>query len=70
MPGILMGLLQIGWFAVAHVRGDGLHPEGRRHRLPDPGTLPFIIVGLIWGLSLVVRRAPRAFSTSRRSRRS
>src|SRR6185437_6918079 len=51
MPGILMGLLQIGWFAVATfvattfiLNGVG-SPSG-------PGSMPFIIIGLIWGLSL------------------
>jgi cytosine permease len=51
MPGILMGLLQIGWFAVATfvattfiLNGVG-SPSG-------PGTVPFIVIGLVWGLSL------------------
>lgn len=48
MPGILMGLLQIGWFAVATsvasefiLRGFGADPS--------PGKPAFIIAGLIWG---------------------
>lgn len=49
MPGLLMGLLQIGWFAVATyfssdfiLKGLGLKSE--------PMTAPFIITGLLWGL--------------------
>jgi cytosine permease len=51
MPGLLMGLLQIGWFAVATfvatdfiLKGVGANSQ--------PGTAPFIITGLIWGLVL------------------
>ncbi|HEV3197453.1 MAG TPA: cytosine permease [Bryobacteraceae bacterium] len=51
MPGLLMGLLQIGWFAVATfvatdflLKGVGMNSE--------PGTAPFIVTGLIWGLVL------------------
>src|SRR6266567_8747228 len=51
MPGLLMGLLQIGWFAVAtFVSTDfilkGLGIESK------PGTAPFIVTGLVWGLAL------------------
>jgi cytosine permease len=49
MPGLLMGVLQIGWFAVAIffstdfiLKGVGMKSE--------PGTAPFIITGLVWGL--------------------
>jgi len=51
MPGLLMGLLQIGWFAVATfvatdfiLRGVGAASQ--------PGTVPFIVTGVIWGLVL------------------
>jgi cytosine permease len=51
MPGLLMGLLQIGWFAVATfvasdfiLRGVGVEST--------PGTAPFIITGVVWGLVL------------------
>jgi cytosine permease len=51
MPGLLMGLLQIGWFAVATffatqfiLKGVGANSE--------PRTMPFIITGVIWGLVL------------------
>jgi cytosine permease len=51
MPGILMGLLQIGWFAVATsvasefiLRGLGADAT--------PGKAAFIITGLIWGVVL------------------
>ena len=51
MPGLLMGLLQIGWFAVATsvasefiLRGFGADAT--------PGNAPFIITGIIWGVVL------------------
>ncbi len=51
MPGLLMGLLQIGWFAVATfvasdfiLRGIGMNSA--------PGSPAFIITGLLWGLTL------------------
>jgi cytosine permease len=51
IPGLLMGLLQIGWFAVATsvasefiLRGLGADAT--------PGNAPFIITGVIWGLAL------------------
>ena len=48
IPGILMGLLQIGWFAVgtfvsAQFILNGLGMD------PTPGTVPFIVAGVIWG---------------------
>jgi cytosine permease len=49
MPGLLMGLLQIGWFAVATffstdfiLKGIGMKSE--------PMTGPFIVTGIVWGL--------------------
>ncbi|HUI57623.1 MAG TPA: cytosine permease [Bryobacteraceae bacterium] len=49
MPGLLMGVLQIGWFAVATfvsadfvLKGMGIGST--------PGSLPFIIAGVLWGL--------------------
>lgn len=51
MPGLLMGLLQIGWFAVATfvatdfiLKGIGVNS--------GPGSAAFIITGAIWGLAL------------------
>ena len=48
MPGLLMGLLQVGWFAVGTFVSSqfiltGLGIDSK------PGTLPFIIAGIIWG---------------------
>ena len=51
MPGILMGLLQIGWFAVATFVATDFILKGVGSTA-GPGTAPFIIIGLIWGLSL------------------
>jgi len=48
MPGLLMGLLQIGWFAVATffaadfiLKGLGMGSA--------PGSPPFIVAGVLWG---------------------
>lgn len=51
MPGLLMGLLQVGWFAVGtyfatrfmlNAAGSGA----------GPNTLPFILCGFAWGLTM------------------
>ena len=51
MPGLLMGLLQIGWFSVATfistdfiLKGFGL--------TAGPGSTAFVIVGLVWGYTM------------------
>ncbi|MFN0165046.1 MAG: cytosine permease [Bryobacteraceae bacterium] len=48
MPGLLMGLLQVGWFAVGTFFSAKfiLSAAGSTS---GPGTAPFIIAGLIWG---------------------
>lgn len=53
MPGLLMGVLQIGWFAVATsvasefiLRGLGADAT--------PGRAPFIITGIVWGAVLAL----------------
>ncbi len=51
MPGILMGLLQIGWFAVATFVATDFILKGVGSA-SQPGTGPFIITGAIWGLVL------------------
>jgi cytosine permease len=51
MPGILMGLLQIGWFAVATFVATDFILKGV-NSTAGPGSVPFIVIGLIWGLSL------------------
>src|SRR4029077_16004112 len=48
MPGLLMGLLQIGWFAVGtffftQFLFFGFHSDAQ------PGSLPFIVIGVVWG---------------------
>jgi len=48
MPGLLMGALQIGWFAVGTYLSvtymlGGVHSDAK------PGSLPFIVAGVIWG---------------------
>src|SRR5690348_8488792 len=49
MPGILMGLLQIGWFAVATFVATNfiLTAAGST---AGPGTPAFILTGVLWGL--------------------
>jgi len=48
MPGLLMGLLQIGWFAVATFFSADFILKAIG--MPSaPGTLPFIVAGLLWG---------------------
>jgi cytosine permease len=49
MPGILMGLLQIGWFAVATFVASGFILKGVGSNA-EPGSMPFIIAGVLWGL--------------------
>lgn len=51
MPGLLMGVLQIGWFAVGTffatkfiLSGLGLNA--------DPGTVPFTAIAIIWGYTM------------------
>ncbi|HWD99255.1 MAG TPA: cytosine permease, partial [Bryobacteraceae bacterium] len=48
MPGLLMGLLQIGWFAVATFFSADFILKGLRMQ-SGPLTGPFIIVGVLWG---------------------
>ena len=48
MPGLLMGVLQVGWLAVGTFFASKFLLSG--FGLPaKPGTMPFIIVGVIWG---------------------
>src|SRR5579872_391308 len=51
MPGLLMGLLQVGWFAVGTffsskfiLTGLGIDAQ--------PMTVPFIVAGVIWGYTM------------------
>jgi cytosine permease len=48
MPGLLMGFLQVGWFAVASFLATDFVLKGLGISAA-PGSLPFIIVGVIWG---------------------
>ena len=49
MPGLLMGLLQIGWFAVATYFASDFILKGLGMK-SQPMTAPFIVVGLLWCL--------------------
>ncbi len=48
MPGLLMGLLQIGWFAVATSIASEFVLSGI-HADASPGSLAFILTGIVWG---------------------
>lgn len=48
MPGLLMGVLQIGWFAVATYFSADYILKGL-HVASAPMTAPFIIAGVLWG---------------------
>jgi len=48
MPGLLMGLLQIGWFAVGTFFAtqfllNGFHSDAK------PGSITFVAIGIVWG---------------------
>jgi cytosine permease len=51
MPGLLMGLLQIGWFAVGSFIATDFILKGLRIAAV-PGSIPFIVVGVIWGYAM------------------
>jgi cytosine permease len=48
MPGLLMGALQIGWFAVGTYLSATYILGGIRSGA-KPGSLPFIVTGVLWG---------------------
>jgi cytosine permease len=48
MPGLLMGLLQIGWFAVATFLTTTFILSGLKMNA-SPGTIPFVVISIIWG---------------------
>jgi len=53
MPGLLMGLLQIGWFAVATALATDFMLKGiYGPAAPGPGSAPFILTGVVWGAFL------------------
>ena len=51
MPGLLMGLLQIGWFAVSTFVSTHFILKGVGSKA-GPGSLPFIAIGIIWGYTM------------------
>jgi cytosine permease len=51
MPGLLMGLLQIGWFAVGTFFSTTYILKGF-HMDPAPGTLRFAIVAVLWAYTM------------------
>ena len=48
MPGLLMGLLQVGWFAVGTFFATRFILNGF-HSDAQPGSLTFILIGIVWG---------------------
>jgi cytosine permease len=51
MPGLLMGVLQIGWFAVATFFSTDFILKGLGMK-SEPMTASFIVVGMLWGLGM------------------
>jgi cytosine permease len=51
MPGLLMGLLQIGWFSVGTFVSTNFILSGLGQQ-PQPGTLPFAVVAILWTYSM------------------
>ena len=51
MPGLLMGLLQIGWFAVGTFFSTRFILNGFGSSAA-PGSLPFILIGVAWGYTM------------------
>src|SRR5512137_703526 len=51
MPGLLMGVLQIGWFAVGTYLAAQyiLSAFGATAK---PGSLPFIVIAILWGYTM------------------
>lgn len=51
MPGLLMGLLQVGWFAVGTWLATSfiLKAVGSD---AGPGSVPFILIGIVWGYTM------------------
>ena len=48
MPGLLMGLLQVGWFAVGTFFAAKFI-LGAAGSSAGPGSVPFIVIGILWG---------------------
>lgn len=51
MPGLLMGLLQVGWFAVGTFFAARFILNGFGSAAA-PGSVPFILVGIAWGYAM------------------
>ena len=51
MPGLLMGLLQVGWFAVNTFVSTQFILAGI-HSTAGPGTALFIVIGVVWGYTM------------------
>ena len=51
MPGLLMGLLQIGWFAVGTFFAARFVLNGFGSSA-GPGSVPFILAGVLWGYAM------------------
>lgn len=53
MPGLLMGVLQVGWFAVNTYFSTQFILNGLGSSA-GPGSLPFILIGVIWGYAMAL----------------
>jgi len=51
VPGLLMGFVQIGWFAVATFLASDFILKGLG-LAAGPGSIPFVVVGVVWGYTM------------------
>ena len=51
MPGLLMGVLQVGWFAVGTYLA-ATYILSAFGTAPIPGSLPFILIAILWGYTM------------------
>jgi cytosine permease len=51
MPGLLMGVLQVGWFAVSTFFATRFILNGFGSKA-GPGSVPFILIGIVWGYAM------------------
>jgi cytosine permease len=51
MPGLLMGVLQVGWFAVGTYLA-ATYILSAFGVAPQPGSLPFILIAIVWGYTM------------------
>ncbi|HWB97375.1 MAG TPA: hypothetical protein VG672_11745, partial [Bryobacteraceae bacterium] len=53
MPGLLMGVLQVGWFAVNTYFSTQFILNGLGSGAA-PGSMPFVVIGILWGYAMAL----------------